>query len=62
MSKQKLPPLSCPECGSRNVEVRPSGHSLLERLGAMLKTAHGPGGRKILVCKDCGHKAMLQVL
>lgn len=65
MSKQKLPPLSCPECGSRNVEALPflPRQPLSQRLGDLVKAVQGTkGGRKYLVCKECGHTAMLQVL
>lgn len=65
MSKQKLPPLSCPECGARNVEARSflPRQPLLQRLGDIVRASQrATGGRKYLVCKDCGHTAMLQVL
>ena len=59
--------LSCPQCGSHNVEIRnsmPSGRQ--DTPGKVLDwlKAHGPSlgpvgmppmGQKFIVCKDCGN-------
>lgn len=58
----------CPTCGSRNVELK--NNSLLDDISGIFSKIMLPspkdklinGGRKFLVCKDCGHKAILQIL
>lgn len=56
--------LTCPACGSSHVElsVTPPGAKLVDSLKAALTKRSGPGGRRFLICKDCGHVSQLFVL
>lgn len=56
--------LTCPACGSSRVELcaTPPGTKLVDSLKTALPERSGPGGRRFLICKDCGHMGQLFVL
>lgn len=68
------PKLPCPKCHSSHTELRNTAPDNLfshraglfnEMVNMFRETASGFGrlvGQKYLVCKDCGHVSLLQVL
>ena|GEM_PF-3377133 len=66
MNTQALP---CSKCGSMNTELRdsPPGGGILSGVKEFLLSAARvpghvlPGGRKFVVCKDCGHVSCVHI-
>lgn len=64
-----MPVMPCSRCGSGNTELwdkLPDGTLLVrlaERLLRQLRPGRGilPGGQHVLICRDCGYVAFIQV-
>ncbi len=53
-------PFRCPKCGSANVELKSAFGGFAGFLeNAMASKRPLAGGKKILVCRDCGRKTVL---
>ena len=58
-------PFPCSQCGSKNTQLRstpPNSGFLMETLERLRSLGTNPlreGGKKFVVCKDCGHVAVV---
>ena len=67
MKKKLTDILVCSVCGSKNVELQSGNYNgvfhVLEKLLDMVqKNKMMASGRKYAICKDCGHKDLIQIL